>query len=250
MTQRSRLPLHVLSVIVVVSLVFPSGLISAAPTAPVASATPSRDGWSVAEAIMSVGDWFTGVLRSAVAGLPSSAPAQAVDTTPVPTPVVPTPTPSAPTPVPTEPPPEEESSEPVDRHPSDAEVVQTVGPEGGRIVLPDGVVTIDIPAAATVVDVELRLRTSPTASVVPEEEPWFTWLYFSLEPTDERAAPDGHLVFTHPVTITIDLSRFPEWSLPWLLHETEEDTPWWDRVEARHDPEGSFLTAQVTTFSA
>jgi hypothetical protein len=192
---RSRLPMQILSIMVIITLVIPPSLVVAAPLpaeaqslAPVEEPAAATE-WSPASLFTSAGAWLSQAFQSAVAWLDTIGLAPTPADSPLPTP------PEGGREVPSAqgPPPW------VMRNPSAAHRNATIGPKGGRMATPDNAVQIEFPPNASPRARELRLETSATKSRVPEDSLRFTWLYFSLEPESVGTGAGKHLTFEHPV---------------------------------------------------
>ncbi len=151
-------------------------------------------------------------------------------------------------PLPTPPAPVAEDTAWLAQRPQPSAQTLVLAPEGGRLATSDNVVTLDFPAKAIEAALELDVQ------VLIPEHPYqangeLRWLTLDVTPRDPARAVDGHLRFAQPVTLTFDLTGFPAWLQPYLVHQVDAEKEQWERVTAIYSPTAQTLTAQVDTFS-
>ncbi len=161
--------------------------------------------------------------------------------------VEPTPSPFV-SPLPTPPAPDVEDTTWLARRPQPSAQTLTLAPEGGRLATRDNVVTLDCPPKTIDTPLELDVQ------VLVPENPYqangeFRWLTLDVTPRDPARAVDGHLRFAQPVTLTFDLTGFPAWLQPYLVHQVDAECDTWEWLPAQYDPETQRLTGQVAAFS-
>ena len=124
----------------------------------------------------------------------------------------------------------------------------TVSPRGGWARTRDGRVQLTFPDG--VVDQVLDLRVS--LDTVQKREAgagYVRWLTLDVAATDATRATDGHVRLRQPVTLTFDLSDFPGWLEPYVVHETDEVRGGWEILPSSYDVDTQILTTQTDTFS-
>lgn len=137
---------------------------------------------------------------------------------------------------------------PFEELPVAATITTTLRVEGGRVATPDGRVTLDLPDGALTAATEVRLVVSrPTTPRPGAQRP--LWLALDVVPVDPLWDATAHLRFARPVTLTLDLTGFPAWLYPYLVHQTDEVRDTWEVVPSRYDEATRLLTAQIDSFS-
>ncbi|MEJ5310984.1 MAG: carbohydrate binding domain-containing protein, partial [Anaerolineae bacterium] len=148
-------------------------------------------------------------------------------------------------PLPTPPAPETEGTDWTKRRPQPSVQTMALSPVGGRLATRDNVVTFDFPPQAVDAPIDLEVKV-----LVPEnpyqENGSFRWLTVDVEPLDKTRLVKGHLRLAQPVMMTIDLTGFPVWLEPFLVHRTNDKS---ETLPSQYDPNTQQLTAQVPGFS-
>ena len=261
MTSRSCLVMKILCLLVCITVVCPPGLVYSvsASTTSLRPAEEGRAAWRVAEATPSA---------------PSVTLAQDEDpvtpgVSPLETPPAPTLTgtpfpfstaPATPTPVATEPPVPTPSPTPVTETPPWLAEAPTetataiVAPQGGRIVVAEGRVTLDTPRDAVDRELELQLtlssaRSLDTASGGATAARIYRWLTLSVEAVDPARAVAGHVRFAEPLTLTFDMTGFPGWLTPYVVHAIDAESAEWEVLPSTYDGTAQTLVTHVERFS-
>ncbi|HNT78272.1 MAG TPA: RHS repeat-associated core domain-containing protein [Anaerolineae bacterium] len=124
----------------------------------------------------------------------------------------------------------------------------TLTAAGGRWASPDRRVRLEFPAQARAAARELVVQVqTPATPYQPEGR--FRWLTVDVSARDTRGLERGHLRFAQPVTLTFDLTDFPAWLSPYVVHQVDAAADQWELLPSQYDPETQQLTTQVTTFS-
>jgi len=115
-------------------------------------------------------------------------------------------------------------------------------------------VRLDFPPQARQAATDLVMKIETPANPYLDDGR-FRWLTLDVTARDARNLERGHLRFDHPVTLTFDLTGFPAWRTPYLVHQVnaagaDAGGDRWEPLPAQYDPETQQLTAQVAEFSA